>query len=84
LRQWQTWEVVLVRYVQDFIFHVVCALAGFLGLFFSVAALQEFKALAEVPAGAAVLIVFSFLLGLVGVCGQLPFLLLEGRFPKGG
>jgi hypothetical protein len=81
-RIWTAWEIVLVRYVQDFIFHFVCSVAGFLSLFIVVATLQCLQSIIELQAGASVILVFCFLLGLVGVCGQLPYLLLEGRFPK--
>jgi len=83
-RVWKGWEIVLVRYVQDFIFHFVCSVAGFVSLFIVVVTLQGSQSIADLQAGASVLLVFCFLLGLVGVCGQLPHLLLEGRFPKGG
>ena len=76
-RRWKTWEVVLVRYVQDFLFHVVCAIAGFLALFLAVVALQEAKSFADIQSGAAVLIVFCFLLGLVGAACRWPELLLR-------
>lgn len=82
-RQWEPWEVLFVRYIQDFIFHFVCSYAGFLALFVAIATLQEPVSFSQLQPGTAVLVVFSFLLGLVGVCGQLPHLLLEGRFPKG-
>ncbi|HPV45058.1 MAG TPA: hypothetical protein PK056_06050 [Methylotenera sp.] len=84
LREWKCWEIVFIRYIQDFIFHVVCSIAGFFSLFMAFNFLQEIDTLSDIGSETAILLVFFLLLGLVGACGQLPHLLLEGRFPKGG
>jgi cytosine/uracil/thiamine/allantoin permease len=80
-RTWETWEIVVVRYIQDFMFHFVCGMAGFLSLFAAHSMFGKLSAGSTIDAGAAAVFIFLALVGLVGVSDQLPFLLLEGKLP---
>ena len=81
-REIKTWENVVIRYVQDFIFNAVCCIAGFLSFFASYFLAQRVVDPNNTSAGIAIIIVAGFLLGIVGVSGQLPYLLLQGRLPR--
>ena len=41
----------------------------------------KIEGITKIETGTAVLLAFLFLLGIAGISGQLPFLLLQGRFP---
>ena len=71
----------LVHYFQDGLFRGICSVAGFCALAFGIFLANSFTHPIQVSAGAAALIIASFLIGLVGVTGNLPILLLTGRLP---
>lgn len=84
LRLVKGWELVLIRYVQDFVFNVVCSVAGFLSLFLSYSVASRLSDFSQLSSGTAILLGGSFVVGIAGVTGQLAVLLLEGRLPKPG
>jgi hypothetical protein len=81
-REWKKWEIIFVRYIQDFVFNFVCSMAGFVSLFFSYSIFTTLTNLSDIGVGTAILMIFLFLVGVIGISGQLPFLLLEGRLPS--
>jgi hypothetical protein len=80
-REWKTWEIVFIRYIQDFIFNFVCSIAGFISLFLSYSLLTGLRDLSKLSAGISLLVVFLFLIGVIGVSGQLPYVILRGKWP---
>jgi hypothetical protein len=80
------WERWVVLYIHDFAFRFVCTLAGFIALF---VAYQVTDSLSTRPGGlgcaspgGAALLVLMFLIGVIGVGGQLHYVILVGKWPK--
>jgi hypothetical protein len=81
LRAWSTTEIVVIRCLEDSLFYLICSLTGFLALLVASDLWRSHAHREVIDAGASVLIVFTFLLGVIGVSGQLPPLIQLGRFP---
>lgn len=79
IEKWPLWQKLIVLDIHDFAFRFVCTLAGFLSLIVSFRVASS--AANDVSAGAVALLASSFLIGVVGVGGQLHYLLLFGKFP---
>lgn len=78
-KKWKTWEKIVILYVHDFIFRLVCTMAGFVALYVSYILA---KGIFNLSLSASVLLAFSFLIGVIGVGGQLHYVILMGRWPK--
>jgi hypothetical protein len=70
-----------VLYVHDFFFRFICTMAGFIALYVSYFLLTMAK-FSELSSGTSALIVFSFVIGVIGVGGQLHHIILLGKLPK--
>jgi hypothetical protein len=81
-RAWKRWERIVVLYVHDFAFRFICTMAGFVSLYMSVALFNDISPDSELSTGDALLMLFSFLLGVVGVGGQLHYVILLGKWPS--
>ncbi|MBW1796032.1 MAG: hypothetical protein JRJ38_16685 [Deltaproteobacteria bacterium] len=81
LREWSKAEIVVVRCVEDALFYFVCSLAGFFALHVAGSLWKLHGQCEAIDTGASVLIVVSFLIGIIGVSGQLPPLIQLGKFP---
>jgi len=74
---WEPWERLVVLYVHDFIYRFVCTAAGFLALFVAKLALDGMSM--EAPSsGGLVFVAGAFL---IGVVGQLHYVILLGKLP---
>ena len=80
-RKWKTWEKVSVRCIEDMFFHFICSLSGFLTLFVANGLYDIFVQQKTIDAGASVLLTFSFLIGVIGISGQLPHIIQLGKIP---
>jgi len=79
-QNWTRFERWFVLYVHDFAFRFVCTAAGFVALFAAYAALKQVK-LEGANTGALVFVAFAFLVGVIGVGGQLHHAVLFGKLP---
>jgi hypothetical protein len=79
---WKRWERVLVLYVHDFAFRFVCTMAGFVSLYMSVVLFNEISPDTELSTGDAFLMLLLFLVGVIGVGGQLHHVILLGKRPS--
>ena len=80
-----TTQKVVLLCVADTLLYLVSTAAGFLALFLAYALSTRIEKLSEVGTGTSVLLVFLALFGILGVAGQLPHLLQEGKLlPKAG
>ena len=84
IKNWKNWEKVIVLYIHDFAFRSICTMAGFLALYFSYRLIAKVPSIFELSAGTSLLLVFSFLIGVIGVGGQLHYVILMGKWPKSG
>jgi len=72
-RKWSKPEIIVIRCIEDAIFHFICSISGFLVLLISIHLLEN---LDETK---SVLLIFSFLFSIIGISGQLPPLIQLGK-----
>jgi hypothetical protein len=75
---WDQWERVMILYIHDFAFRFVCTAAGFVALYVSYFLAKDLTALTT---GSSLLLILSFLIGIIGVGGQLHYVILLGTVP---
>ena len=80
-RQWRPWERMVVLYLHDFVYRFVCTMAGFVSLYMSLLLFNEIAPDREMTTGDALMLVVLFLVGVVGVGGQLHYVMLLGKWP---
>jgi hypothetical protein len=81
-RKFLKWEIISIYCVHDMLFHFICSLAGFFTLLVAYNVYEQFVSDQDCEAGRSVLLVFSFLFGVIGVTGQLPPLIQLGKLPN--
>ena len=81
-KKWEPWQKVVVLDIHDFVFRFVCTLAGFMALFVAYRIAITAHDLAQISTGSATLLVLSFLIGVIGVGGQLHYVVLLGKLPR--
>jgi hypothetical protein len=76
-RKFEKWEYISVYCIGDAIFHFICSVVGFYAF------RQAIYMLGNKPfdVGNSILIVFLFLFSVLGISGQLPQLILQGKLP---
>ena len=72
---------VMIEYIQEFLFKVIFTVSGFLALFIADRIFAALGSLRDISAGTAVILVFLFIWGVLGVSGYLTFLIIRGKFP---
>ena len=76
---------IVVLCVADAILYLLCSAAGFAALWVAYALTLAAPKLNEITAGGAALLIFLWLFGLLGVTGQLPHLIQQGKIlPRAG
>jgi hypothetical protein len=72
---------VIVLCIQAAYLYMVCSLLGFFALIVSYNLLVSQKSISSIDTGSAVLIAFSFIIGILGVSGELGQLVQQGKLP---
>ena len=67
--------------IHDFAFRFVCTMAGFIALYVSYSLVSSVSIDSEFSSGAALLLVLLFLIGVIGVGGQLHHVILFEKWP---
>jgi hypothetical protein len=80
-RKFKPWEIISVFCVHDALFHFICSMAGFITLFVANSLYESLRSTESFDTGKSLLLAFAFLFGVIGVTGQLPQLLLQGKIP---
>jgi len=76
-KEWKSWEKWFILYVHDFVFRFICTISGFTALFLAYSlTFTEMKCIIPDSPG---LITFLFLIGIIGVGGQLHYVILLGK-----
>lgn len=75
-------SIVILRCLADTLLYLVTTAAGFVALFLAYRILAVTQSIQELSGGAATVFVFLTLIGVLGVTGQLPHLLQQGKFPR--
>ena len=78
---WSNLDKIVVRCFQGAFFSFVCSMAGFVSLFVALKLWGSVQAYDAIGSGTAILIATSFLVGMVGIGGELAPLILQGKFP---
>ena len=81
-KKWDAWQKIVVLDIHDFVFRFVCTLAGFFALFVAYQIAETIHDVAQVSTGSGALLVLSFLIGVIGVGGQLHYVVLLGKWPR--
>lgn len=77
-----TTEVWLLRAIADGLLYLLTTLAGFVSLLLAYRILDRAPSLDAISGGTATVFVFLALFGVLGVTGQLPHLLQQGKWPR--
>ena len=80
--EWKPWERILVLYIHEFAFRFICTMAGFVSLYMSIALFNEISPDSELSTGDSLLLLLLFLIGVIGVGGQLHYVILMGKRPS--
>ena len=75
-------ETIAVRYVYDALFHFFCSIAGFAALWLAISVFNALPNIHDIPGGTGALLLFLVVLGLLGVVGILPHVILLGKLPR--
>jgi len=75
-------ETIAVRYVYDALFYFFCSIAGFAALWLARSVFNALPNIHDISGGTGALLVFLVILGLLGVCGILPYVILFGKLPR--
>jgi hypothetical protein len=81
-RKWSRSERVIILYIHDFAFRFICTTAGFLALYVAYFLAKGLAYDTELATGSSLLLTLSFLIGVIGVGGQLHYVILMGRWPS--
>ena len=76
---WTKPQRVILLCIADMVFYVICTASGFLALFLTVELSTRLKDPSEIALGTSVLLVFLAVYGVLGVTGQLPSLIQQGK-----
>jgi hypothetical protein len=79
---WSPAEVLVVRCLYDALFYAFCSVAGFAALWLAGYVLNTIPDLRDIPGGTSAFLVFLVVLGLLGVSGQLSYLIQLGKLPR--
>ena len=80
INKWKPWEKWTILYIHDFAFRFICTISGFVSLYFAVD-LSKGK-IDDLSTGSFVFLAFLYLIGVIGIGGQLHYVILMGKLPK--
>jgi hypothetical protein len=75
-------QTVCLRAIPYCFFYFITTLLGFIALFFVYYILNNTCNLNDISGGTAALVIFAILYGIIGITGQLPTLIEQGKLPK--
>ncbi len=78
---WTLPQKISLLCIADMFFYLITTLLGFIALFLSYNVLSQIQSLTEAGAGLSALLIFFIVFGVLGVSGQLPYLIQQGKFP---
>jgi len=78
--QISTTKKIIILYIQDFLFKFITVMSGFVALFIAMKIFPSSAEINNIGIGNAMLIIFLFVWGILGVGGPLTRLIVEGKF----
>ena len=79
--QWTTSQTVILRSIADALLYLITTFSGFLAIYGAIKILSKVSDIHNISGGTASVIIFMLLYGILGISGQLPHLLQQGKFP---
>lgn len=80
---WTQTEIVIVRYLYDAFFYFFCSLIGFMALWVAIKVIgAQSLSIQNYSGGGSALLVFLIIVAILGISGQLPQLIQQGKLPK--
>lgn len=80
---WTRTEIFVVRYLYDSLFYFFCSLIGFISLWVAIIIItSKDTSVQNISGGASALFVFLIIVAILGISGQLPQLIQQGKLPK--
>lgn len=74
-------EKVIIFYVQDFLFKFIVTMSGFITLFVANGIFPGYAQLNNMSTGYAILIIFLYVWGILGICGYLTLFISRCKIP---
>jgi hypothetical protein len=74
-------QKVIIFYIQEFLFKIIFTASAFISLAIAYKIFSSLQSLNDISAGTAILLVFLFVWGILGLSGYLTGLILAGKFP---
>lgn len=78
---WTHSETVILRCVADALLYLITTFSGFLAIYGANNILSRVGDIRNISGGTASVVIFMLLYGILGISGQLPHLLQQGKFP---
>lgn len=78
-KNWSRWQKFLVLDIHNFALRFICTAAGFVALYVCYSVALAIDLTSEVPGGDAALLVASFIVAVIGIGGQLHYVVLLGK-----
>jgi len=75
-------ETFIVRILYEVLFYFVCSVIGFVSLWFAASVFNKLPNIYDIPGGTGGLLAFFVVLGILGVCGILPYIIQLGKMPR--
>ncbi len=83
-KEYPEWkEPACTHYIQGFILHFVSGAAGFLALYTLYNIYFKTEGLSNISTGTGAAVIFLSLLSIIGISGELPYVIKFGKFPSG-
>jgi len=80
---WTKTEIFFVRYIYDALFYFFCSFLGFIALWIAIMIINAHaSSVQNISGGASALFVFFIIVAILGLSGQLPQLIQQGKLPK--
>jgi hypothetical protein len=70
---------VIIDYIQEFLFKVIITVSSFVALYIDYCILLKIESPSKIDAGTGIIIIFLFVLGVIGASGYLTHLILLGK-----
>lgn len=78
---WSRSQKIMILYIQEVLFKVISTVSGFMALFIANYIFSSIKSVNEIRTGTAVLLIFLFTWGVLGISGYLTWLIVLGKPP---
>ena len=75
-------ERIMILYIQDFLFKFITTMSGFMALFVACYIFPSTTEIKEIGSGNALVLIFLFIWGIIGIGGYLTHLIATGKFPQ--